>query len=419
MQLSDLQHRVANHGWTDPEIEHLFVSGPYGSGKSAAAIRGAITWVVDTFTGGEEFLFLAKDKDQLRAVIERELLDWAGENDYLSHLDIRGERKRIRVRDTPDGRPQWATLYLRPFGDGNKLAHRIQGMNLRGFVCDEAVNLPESALKMLFTRLRAGPHRKAWWLMNPDSDRHPFYTGVICGDYAGEHITLPLAANPALPKNYVETLTKTFPHEHEYRRYVLGEWCSASGLCWPTAALDYPRGSVRPMPDDVPILSFTAGVDWAAKTVTHATLYAHTTEGVWALKEWRHDAEASLGGELTEDEQVAQILSEFDVGETVSVSDWVVDRTSLSMVHALRQEVGGRVWPSAGTREDCAAATAIVLKDEKVFLDPGGVPNLISEFARCKWITEGGRTLPDKKSCGGGHGIDQFGYWAHRIIGGT
>lgn len=104
----------------------------------------------------------------------------------------------------------------------------IQGSTLALAYVDEATNLPEPFWKMLESRLRV-PGAKLLATCNPESPAH-----FIKRDYIDNpkldlmHWNFCLDDNPTLDETYKEQLKASYTGMW-YQRYVLGEWCMASG----------------------------------------------------------------------------------------------------------------------------------------------------------------------------------------------
>lgn len=104
----------------------------------------------------------------------------------------------------------------------------IQGSTLALAYVDEATNLPEPFWKMLESRLRV-PGAKLLATCNPESPGH-----FIKKDYIDKkeldlvHWNFCLDDNPILDEEYKKQLKASYSGLW-YQRYVLGEWCLASG----------------------------------------------------------------------------------------------------------------------------------------------------------------------------------------------
>ncbi len=104
----------------------------------------------------------------------------------------------------------------------------IQGSTLALAYVDEATNLPEPFWKMLESRLRV-PGAKLLATCNPESPAH-----FIKKDYIDKkeldlvHWNFCLDDNPSLDEIYKQQLKASYSGLW-FRRYVMGEWCLASG----------------------------------------------------------------------------------------------------------------------------------------------------------------------------------------------
>ena len=104
----------------------------------------------------------------------------------------------------------------------------IQGSTLALAYVDEATNLPEAFWKMLESRLRV-PGAKLLATCNPESPGHWLkrdYLDKSTLDLAHWHFCLD--DNPSLDETYKQQLKASYSGMW-YTRYVMGEWCLASG----------------------------------------------------------------------------------------------------------------------------------------------------------------------------------------------
>ena len=109
---------------------------------------------------------------------------------------------------------------------------KLQSLNLGAAFLDESIEISSDEFYALYGRLRntIDPNRSVSLATNPGSPNHFLYNYFFQNPNKDkEVIQAKTTDNYHLPKDYIESL-KALP-EIEYRRFVLGEWCSPEGLC--------------------------------------------------------------------------------------------------------------------------------------------------------------------------------------------
>ncbi|MDE0004595.1 MAG: terminase family protein, partial [Rhodospirillaceae bacterium] len=358
------------------DAKHIVAVGSMRSGKSAAMIRSFLYWAHVCYAG-QLFLMTAKSRALVRAVLQRETQAWCDEVGIQPRLI--GDQWQIPCASGGPPNEFLVTVY----GEGENPVARVQGPTFQGLYADEAVNMQDDYRRMIISRL-SPPGSRGFWSTNPDDEQHPFKVEVIdaieAGTLSGVVIQCGPSDNPVLEAGYYDDLRVNYPHAWQQQRFVEGKWTTASGRVYPRATKSWPDGNQRDLPEGVVPTLFTAGVDWASKSITHAVLVAHTNLGGFVIDEWRWDAEAN--GPLTEDEQAARIAAQFTAGR--SVKRWTVDRTSLGLIHALGQVVEGAVEPGSLTVVDGITKVASLFNADKLFVT-SSAPALTEELGKYRW----------------------------------
>lgn len=404
---SDAQAHVAR--FAERDVKHTVVYGPWRSGKSAVCIRAFLLWAW-TRPSGCIYGMFAKSQAQLDTVIRTETEAFLADTGIKANL-----RTRPWEMQTSDGGT--SQILVAVFGQGDGSATRLQGLTLMGSYADEATNMQESLRQMIVSRLSPKGARGVWTL-NPDDEAHPFkrffIDKIASGDVSGEVLKLGTMDNPSLGQDYYDELAAMLPFEWQRKRYIEGEWSSASGLVYPRAALAHPEGRVRDVPEPFTPGVLTAGVDWASKSVTHAVLAAWYQDAAWIVDEWRWDAQEF--GQLDEDEQASRIAAQFL--EWGSVRWWSVDQTSGGLIHALAQLVEGDVYPSSLPVSEGVNRVGRMFASDKLWITPRCV-GLIEELRGYRWPdADPGKARPAtvKPVKQNDHGIDALRYWCERVI---
>ena len=396
--------------------KHTVVYGGVRSGKTAVAIRAFCDWMSLNHEDSV-FLFMAKGKVLLQAVVRRELSAWAAERGL--QLGVEGEF--LVIPSLCGAKPNKALLCV--FGDSKNVpagetvaARRLQGLTLQGAYVDEAANCPDDVRHWLYSRL-SPPGARAVWVCNAEDGTHSFKTQLIDkiadGGMDGQIIRTSITDNPANGPDFYEQLEEEYPFEWQRARYIRGEWTDASGACYPGVTEPWPsdRGRLRDIPDGMMPTYLSAGVDWASKTVTHAVLVGATRVGSFVMDEWRHDARQQ--GPLTEDEQAERMFAWFARHGSIAV--WVVDQTSKGLIHALGQIVAGEVVPSSWLVRDGVAKIGRLWNAERLFLT-SHVPHLCEELRSYRWPEDADRRENVKPVKANDHGCDALRYWGERAL---
>ncbi len=123
-------------------------------------------------------------------------------------------------------------IYLEGVNDAGAES-KIRGMTLQGAYCDEVTLFTEDFFSMLLSRL-SEPGAKLFGTTNPDNPNHWFKVNYIDRRQELDFFLMEFLIddNTFLDPNYVEQLKKEYTGVF-YRRFILGEWCSAEGLVYP------------------------------------------------------------------------------------------------------------------------------------------------------------------------------------------
>ncbi len=337
-----------------PTKPHRCVIGAKGSGKSANLIRGW-AWHITSCYAGHEHAALAKRKVQLEGVVLRELSSFSAEIGVPLQRGRRGGGLvEWRLGSLAGDEPNLIRGVV--FGEANadSVAGSLQGLNLATLYCDEAPNLSELVRAEACSRLRSVRFPTGWWSGNPDHPSHHFRV-----DFRSlpdvEEIILPLHPHDGIPADYAARLEATMPHQWQRDRYIHSLDAAASGLV-------YPRFADRVADVDAEWTELRAGVDWAAKTVSHAVLLGRHDAGWHVIDEWRHDAETD--GEMDEEQQAAAMIAQFD--RWGRVGHWTVDQTSKGIRLALRQQTDAIVRDSGLPIHDGIAKVSALLNSGRL-----------------------------------------------------
>ncbi|WP_028814436.1 PBSX family phage terminase large subunit [Streptomyces flavidovirens] len=169
---------------------------------------------------------------------------------------------------------------------------RIRGATIALAYVDEATLLPHSFWMMLLSRLRVGAESRLLATTNPDGPFHWLRKDFILrGAEVGLtnwHFTLD--DNPTLDPGFVARLKAQYIGLW-YKRFILGEWCLASGAVYDMFDED------RHVVDLLPYMRrWTAvGIDYGTVNPFSAVLIGQGEDNhLYAVSEYRHDSKTAL-----------------------------------------------------------------------------------------------------------------------------
>lgn len=208
----------------------------------------------------------------------------------------------------------------------------IQGSTLAYALVDEATCLPEPFFKMLETRLSV-PGAQLFATCNPEGPAH-----WLKKEYIDRGNDLDLVSwqfnlddNPVLDESYKKAIKASFSGVW-YKRFILGEWCQASGAVYPD--FDYNNIYDNPFPSPS---YYLVGIDYGTTNATAAVLCAITPNKwpqVVVEKEYYYDS-VKVGIPKT-DAQLVRDIKDF-IGHK-NVQAIYVDPAAASFKIALRNE---------------------------------------------------------------------------------
>lgn len=311
----------------------IICDGAVRSGKTISLITGFMMWSMETYSG-KTFGLCGKTIKSF----ERNVL--APMKDIVPSLGYTlSERKSDHavILTSPEGRQN--TYYIFG-GNDEKSQDLIQGITLAGVYLDEVALMPESFVNQALARLSV-TGAKVWMNCNPENPSHfvkrEFIDGYQRRGFLHIHFVLDdnLSLSDERRRFYKAQWTGVF-----FRRYILGEWCLASGLvfsafCRETMTFsDYDR--------DAYTMWFAAG-DYGTMNPTAVLLigYNRLLRTFDVFDEYYWDGRASMH-QKTDDEYVADIAA---FTKPYQVQSAFFDPSAASLIAALRKaRVFGRLY---------------------------------------------------------------------------
>lgn len=202
------------------------LEGSVRSGKTWITLVVWALWVA-TMPKDAQYLMVAKTMTSLKRNCLDLLQSLVGEKNFRYNVS---SKEAVLF-----GR----TVYLEGVNDV-RAEGKIRGMTLQGAYCDELTLFQEDFFTMLLGRLSL-PGAKLFGSTNPDTPGHWLNKKYLKREgldlYQKKFL---IDDNPHLDAAYVENLKKEYTGVF-YRRFILGEWVVADGLCYQQFADDPER----------------------------------------------------------------------------------------------------------------------------------------------------------------------------------
>ena len=217
---------LSMYWWNMPSFQHcvgIVCDGAVRSGKTISLITGFMMWAMETFNDRIFALCGKTIKSFERNVLQPMKLII----DSLGYTLSERKSDHAVLLFSPEGRRN--TFYIFG-GNDEKSQDLIQGITLAGVYLDEVALMPESFVNQALARLSV-TGAKVWMNCNPENPSH-FVKREFIDNFQRRgflHIHFVLDDNLSLSEErrrfYMAQWTGV-----SFRRYILGEWCLASGL---------------------------------------------------------------------------------------------------------------------------------------------------------------------------------------------
>ena len=217
---------LSMYWWNMPRFQHcvgIICDGAVRSGKTISLITGFMMWAMETYN---ERIFALCGKT-IKSFERNVLQPMKTIVESLGYTIAERKSDHAVLLFSPEGRRN--TFYIFG-GNDEKSQDLIQGITLAGVYLDEVALMPESFVNQALARLSV-TGAKVWMNCNPENPSH-FVKREFIDNYQRRsflHIHFVLDDNLSLSEErrrfYMAQWTGVF-----FRRYILGEWCLASGL---------------------------------------------------------------------------------------------------------------------------------------------------------------------------------------------
>ncbi|WKD36515.1 PBSX family phage terminase large subunit [Streptomyces xanthophaeus] len=294
---------------------------------------------------------------------------------------------------------------------------RIRGATIALAYVDEATLLPQTFWLMLLSRLRVGNQSRLLATTNPDGPYHWLYRDFILRaaevGLTNWHFTLD--DNPSMDPAVVARLKKQYVGLW-YRRFILGEWCLASG-----AVYDMFDGE-KHVVDVMPVMKrWTAvGIDYGTVNAFSAVLIGHGDDDrLYVASEYRHDSRIA-GRQLTDAEYSRDVrnwlanIRPRGQGSTQAVQpQWIfVDPSAASFMNQLWSDQVPGIAPAVNDVLDGIRSVSVALGSGLLRFHRS-CAGLLGELPTYAWDERAAERGEDKPVKANDHSADALRYALH------
>ncbi len=296
----------------------------------------------------------------------------------LDLLEVLAGKKNFRYSlSKKEGELFGRKIYLEGVNDAGAES-KIRGMTLQGAYCDEVTLFNEEFFNMLLSRL-SEPEAKLFGTTNPDNPNHWFKVNYI--DRRDEldffMMEFLIDDNTFLDKKYVEELKKEYTGVF-YRRFILGEWCSAEGLVYPM--FDKERHVVREVPPPEGYAEYYISIDYGTLNPCSMGLWRLDDRGAVRLREWYYSGKQQRA--LLTDEEYYERLEA--LAEGVLVKSVIIDPSAASFIATIRRHGKFSVRKANNSVLDGIRLTGTLLQGDKLLFHES-CEDSIREFGVYSW----------------------------------
>ena len=385
---------LAMSWWNQPELsdyEGIICDGAVRSGKTVCMTDGFFLWSMSAFQG-QNFAICGKSISSLRRNVITNLHSWLG-----GLLDIRESRSESKLTVRCQGREN--VYYL--FGGLDESSYKqIQGITLAGVFLDEVALMPRSFVEQTCARCSIDGS-KLWFNCNPAGPEHWFFKQWL--EKAAEKRLLHLhftmddnpGLSPAIRSRYERLYTGVF-----YKRYILGQWCSAEGLV-------YDFRPEKHLTCNVPKAGrYYISVDYGTVNPFSAGVWCVADGVAYRLREYYYDGRKA-GATKTDAEYYRELCN---LAGDLPVEYVVVDPSAASFIALIRRHGRFSVRKAKNSVADGIRLVASALQAGLLQLTPQ-CRDSIREFSLYSW--QEGADKPVKEF---DHAMDDIRYFCATVL---
>jgi PBSX family phage terminase large subunit len=294
---------------------------------------------------------------------------------------------------------------------------RIRGSTIALAYVDEATLVPYEFWMMLLSRLRVGNQSRLLATTNPDGPFHWLRKEFIlrAAQVGLTHWHFTLDDNPSLDPRVVARLKSQYTGLW-YRRFILGDWCLASGAVYD--AFDDTRHVVDILPE---IRRWMAvGIDYGTVNPFAGLLVGHGVDDrLYVASEYRHDSRASHR-QLTDAQYSKAVqgwLREYNHKGVQGVTpDWLfVDPSASSFMTQLWSDGVVGVAKADNDVKDGIRSVSMALAANRLSIHRS-CEGLLGELPSYSWDEKAALAGEDKPLKSNDHSCDALRYALHSSV---
>ncbi len=366
----------------------------HGSVRSGKTWISLVLWCVwiRNMPRDKSYLMAAKTMTTLKRNCLDLLETLAGQNNFKYSLSKK------------EGVLYGRKIYLEGVNDAGAES-KIRGMTLQGAYCDEVTLFTEDFFGMLLSRL-SEHGAKLFGTTNPDNPNHWFKVNYIDrkDDLDFFLMEFLIDDNTFLDREYVEQLKKEYTGVF-YRRFILGEWCSAEGLVYPMFDGDIHVVEVVPEPRGV--AEYYISVDYGTLNPCSIGLWRLDDECAVRLKECYYSGKQQK--KLLTDEEYYEMLR--GIAEGYDIKCIVIDPSAASFIATIRRHGEFNVRKAENNVLNGIRITGTLLQSGKLLVRKC-CKDAIREFGTYSWDEE---SQEDKVIKEFDHAMDDIRYFCATI----
>lgn len=294
---------------------------------------------------------------------------------------------------------------------------RIRGSTIALAYVDEATLVPYEFWMMLLSRLRVGNQSRLLATTNPDGPFHWLRREfILCGAAVGmTHWHFTLDDNPSLDPAVVARLKAQYTGLW-YRRFILGDWCLASGAVFDT--FDDSRHVVDILPEMHRWMA--VGIDYGTINPFVGLLVGHGVDDrLYVASEWRHDSRTALR-QMTDAQYsraVRSWLAEFEhKGVKGAAPSWLfVDPSASSFMTQLWSDGVAGVAKADNDVKDGIRSVSMALAANRLSIHRS-CEGLLGELPSYSWDEKAALAGEDKPLKANDHSCDALRYALHSSV---
>lgn len=282
--------------------------------------------------------------------------------------------------------------------DSKKHVARIQGATFEYVYGDEITTWSEEVFQMLKSRLRC-EHSHFDGTCNPDNPEHWFkqFLDSDADIYQQSYVI----DDGVLPPHIIAELKKEYAGTVYYDRYILGEWCQASGLIYKLN--DYNLVDTAPERGE-----YYISVDYGTLNPFSAGLWCWDGKTATRMREYYYSGREERSNK-TDEEYYADLEQ---LAGDLPVKAVIVDPSAASFIETIRRHHRFAVRKAINDVVPGIMTTARYLQDGTIRIHRC-CENAIREFRLYRWDEECSEDRPVKDN---DHAMDDIRYYVMTVL---